>query len=243
LPVLDLSSIGKHVLDVKQGRVAHSQYLDQMPYTWGPYIYTYMGAKTSPFHGQDLFVMFKGFSKDILPKRIFHAYKDINSRRISLDQMIGGKGLQHNNSICRIATDDLSIADAYVFPDGVLSLTIACLESKDNEKPGYVLAGVVKDEIVEGTSSGHEYWLFPADNLAGGPICKLGHPDLNNSTLFHIVYVPDSIGENQKNHAAPYHISLRDDYPEDEVKKWGQEVASVFRDAIWPYFDPDRSNH
>ena len=33
LPVLDLSSIGKHVLDVKQRKVAHSQYLAQLPYT------------------------------------------------------------------------------------------------------------------------------------------------------------------------------------------------------------------
>ena len=37
-------------------------------------------------------------------------------------------------------------------------------------------------------SSGHEYWLFAADALAQGPICKLGHPDLSNSTLFHTVY-------------------------------------------------------
>lgn len=241
LPVLDLSSVGKHVLDMKR-KVAHSQYLAQMPYTWGPYLYTYMGAKTSPFHGQDLFVMFKGFSKDILPKRIFHAYKDVASRKISLDRMVGGEGLQHNNSICRITTKDLKIADAYVFPDRVLLLTIACLEAKDKKYPGYVLAGVVKDEIVDGVSSGHEYWLFPADNLAGGPVCKLGHPELNNSTLFHAVYIPSSSGSNRKDHVAPYRVSLRDDYPEDEVKNWGDEVLSMFRDVIWPYFEPTISN-
>lgn len=238
LPVLDLSSVGKHVFDVKQRIVARSQYLAQMPYTWGPYLYTYRGAKTSPFHGQDLFVMFKGFSKDILPERIFRAYKDIDSRRVSLDQMVGGAGLQHNNSICRITTEDLRIADAYVFPDRVLLLTIACLEAKDKEHPGYVIAGIVTDEIVEGGSSGHEYWLFPADNLSGGPICKLGHPELNNSTLFHAVFIPGSPGSNQGSPVPSYRVSLRDDYPEDELKKWGTEVLSVFRDVIWPYFDP-----
>jgi len=243
LPVLDLSSVGKHVLDVKQRKVAHSQYLAQMPYTWGPYLYTYMGAKTSPFHGQDLFVMFKGFSKDILPKRIFRAYKDVDSRKVSLGQMVDGQGLQHNNSICRITSDELKIVDAYVFQDRVLLLNIACLEAKDRDHPGYVLAGVVKDEVVDGISSGHEYWLFPADNLAGGPICKLGHPELNNSTLFHGVYIPSSLGWDDKNHVPPYRISLRDDYPEDELKNWGGEILSVFRDVIWPYFDPPRSQH
>lgn len=242
LPVLDLSSIGKHVLDVKQKKVTRSQYLAELPYTWGPYLYTYMGAKTSPFRGQDLFVMFKGFSKDILPKRIFRAYKEIDSRRVSLDQMLGGEGLQHNNSICRITTEDLRIADAYVFPDRVLLLTIACLEAKDERQPGYVIAGVVTDDIAAGRSSGHEYWLFPADNLAGGPICKLGHPELNNSTLFHGVYIPGSPGWDHKHLGSPYRLSLREDYPEDEVQKWGTEILSVFREVIWPYFDSAKSD-
>ena len=188
--------------------------------------------------------MFKGFSKDNLPKRIFKAYKNISSRRVSLDQMIGGEGLQHNNSICRITADDLKIADAYVFPDAVLLLTITCLESKGKEHPGYVLAGVVKDKIVSDKSSGHEYWLFPADNLAGGPICKLGHPELNNSTLFHGVYVPNSKVWNQKKSSESYLVPLRQDYPEYELRKWGNDVLSVFQDVIWPYFDlskPDQS--
>ena len=242
LPVLDLSSVGKHVLDVKQRRVARSQQLAQLPYTWGPYLYTYMGAKTSPFHGQDLFVMFKGFSKDILPERVYRAYKDTDSRKVPLDQMLGGDGLQHNNSICRIAADELSIADAYVFPDRVLLLTIACLESKIKGNPGYILAGVVKEDVIDGISSGHEYWLFPADHLAGGPVCKLGHPELNNSTLFHGVFIPNAAGSDRPAHAAPYRVSLRDDYPEDELKNWGDDMLSMFRDVIWPAFDPASSN-
>jgi hypothetical protein len=242
LPVLDLSSIGKHVIGVKQGKVIRSQYLSQMPYTWGPYLYTYMGRQIEPFHRQDLFVMFKGFSKDMLPVRIYNAYKDSDPRRVSLEQMVGGEGLQHNNSICRIATEDLTIADAYVFPDRVLLLTIACLEAKDKHRPGYVIAGIVTEETVDGKSSGHEYWLFPANNLAGGPICKLGHPKLNNSTLFHAVYIPNSKVWNINDHSPTYRISLRDDYSEHEVKKWGDEVLSVFRDVIWPYFEPAGSN-
>jgi len=237
LPVLDLSSVGKHVFDMKQEKVVHSQYLSQMPYTWGPYLYAYKGRQTSPYTGQDLFVMFKGFSKDVLPRRIYNNYKDVGSRRVSLDEMVGGEGLKHNNSICRITTGDLKIADTYVFPDRVLLYTIACLDSKEPNQPGYVIAGVVTDETVPDQSSGHEYWLFPADNLAGGPICKLGHPTLNNSTLFHSVYIPHSKEWERKNQHQPYHVSLREDYPKDELEKWSDEVLSVFRDEIWPYYN------
>jgi hypothetical protein len=242
LPALDLSSVGKHVLDLKQNKVVRSQYLSQMPYTWNPYLYSYMGAKITPFHEQDLFVMFKGFSKDVLPKRIFRAYKDIEARKVSLDQMVGGEGLQHNNSICRIATGDLTIADAYVFPNHVLLLTIACLESNEKNHPGYIIAGVVTDENRNDLSSGHEYWLFSAGNLDGGPICKLGHPKLNNSTLFHGVFIPRSTTSSSDGQVSEYHVSIRDDYPEDEVIKWGDEVLSVFRDVIWPYYQSNSSS-
>jgi hypothetical protein len=65
---------------------------------------------------------------------------------------------------------------------------------------------------------------------------------LNHSTLFHAVYIPSSKGWNIKNDAPPYHVALREDYPEAEVKKWGDEVLDVFRDLIWPYFDLPGSN-
>ena len=65
LPVLDLSSVGKHVIDVPRSQVVGSEYISEMPYCWGPYLYTYMGRQIEPYHGQDLFIMFKCFSRDI----------------------------------------------------------------------------------------------------------------------------------------------------------------------------------
>jgi hypothetical protein len=237
LPVLDLSSIGRHVLDVTSAEVSSSHYISEMPYTWGPYLYTYMGRQIRPYTGQDLFVMFKGFSKGILPKRIFDAYKDVESRQVPLEEMVGGTGLQHNNSICRITTEDFRIADAYVLPDRVLLYTISCIEAADTDKPGYVIAGVVTDDVAGEASSGHEYWLFAADALAEGPICRLGHPDLSNSTLFHTVYIPSEATEQWDPSEMDYHVPVRQDYPQDEVGQWGGVVLEAFEDVIWPYFD------
>ncbi len=242
LPVLDLSSVGKHLLDVKQEKVETSQYIAEMPYTWGPYLYAYMGRQIEPYKGQDLFVMFKGFSKDILPERIFNAYKDVESRRVPLDEMVGEEGLSHNNSICRISTEEFAIADSYIFPDRVLLYTIACIDSSETDKPGYVIAGVVTDEAAGDESSGHEYWFFSADNLSEGPICKLGHASLNNTTLFHTVYIPAEKAQAWKKTEKPYHIPLREDYPKEELEKWHDEVSSAFDEVIWPYFDKDDLN-
>jgi len=210
LPVLDLSSIGKHTIDASQFEVTHSEYISEMPYCWGPYIYTYMGRQVKPYNGQDLFVMFKGFSRDILPKRIFNAYKDVDARQVPLEKMVSGEGIHHNNSICRITTEEFAIADAYVFPDRVLLYTIATLDSKDQEGAGYIIAGIVTDDVSGEHSSGHEYWIFNASDLAKGPICKLGHKSLNNSTLFHSVYIPKTVAEKLDQREVSYQIPIRE---------------------------------
>ncbi|MCP4140798.1 MAG: hypothetical protein GY755_11000 [Chloroflexi bacterium] len=237
LPVLDLSSVGKHLLDVKKEEVSQSLYIAEMPYTWGPYLYAYMGRQTEPYNGQDLFVMFKGFSKDILPQRIFDAYKDVDNRRVPIEEMVSGKGLNHNNSICRITTDEFAIADSYIFPDRVLLYTIACLDSSKADHAGYVIAGVVTDDAAGDESSGHEYWLFAADDLASGPVTKLGHPSLNNTTLFHTVYIPKTKADAWQKPEKAYQVQIKDDYPKEELKKWDPALLSAFDEVIWPYFD------
>jgi hypothetical protein len=181
--------------------------------------------------------MFKGFSRDILPLRIFNAYKNVDARQVPLEKMVGGEGLHHNNSICRITTKDFAIADAYVFPDRVLLYTIATLDSKNQDGAGYVIAGVVTDQTAGERSSGHEYWVFNASDLAKGPICKLGHESLNNSTLFHAVYIPKTVAKKLDQRAVSYQIPIREDYPKEELEKWELSVLECFEDVIWPLYD------
>lgn len=240
LPVLDLSSVGKHLIDVSQSEI-QSKYISDMPYCWGPYVYTYMGRQIKNYDGQDLFIMFKGFSRAMLPQRILNAYKNVNARQMPLEKMIEGEGIHHNNSICRISTKDFAIADAYIFPDKVLLYTISTLDSKDENASGYLIAGVVTDDIAGEQSSGHEYWIFNADDLAKGPICKLGHVSLNNSTLFHAIYIPKHVEEKLNQKEVSYHIPIREDYPKEELEKWDQSVLECFEELIYPLFDDAQS--
>jgi hypothetical protein len=195
-----------------------------------------MGRQTKPYTGQDLFIMFKGFSRDLLPKRIFNAYKDVKNRRVPLEDMVGGDGMHRNNSICRITTDNFAIADAYVFPDRVLLYTIATIDS-DSTGAGYLIAGVVTDQPAGERSSGHEYWVFNAANLAGGPVCKLGHEALNNSTLFHAVYIPRAVAKKLDAEPASYQVPIREDYPKAELEKWDASVLDCFEGVIWSLYD------
>ncbi len=238
LPVLDLSSVGKHIIDMKSTEVKESNYIAEMPYCFGPYLYTYMGRQLKPFNKQDLYVMFKGFSKDILPKRIYKAYKDVDNRRVDIEDMVSGKGMNHNNSICRISTDGFKITDSYIMPDKVLLYTIACIE---NTKEGYLIASVVRDTDHK-DSSGHEYWIFEADKLSKGPICKLGHKDLNNSTIFHTIFISNEDEKRLDKKKVTYKVPLREDYPKEELEKWDPCVLEGFDEVIWPYFDSSNSS-
>lgn len=237
LPVLDLSSVGKHVINATDGSVVQSSYIREIPYCWGPYLYTFKDRQIKPYQGQDLYVMFKGFHKDLLPQRIYNAYKNIKNRRVPLEEMLGENGLLHNSSICRVTTDEFSIADAYILPDRVYLYTISHLNSDDLSKPGYIIAGIVTDEKANTSSNGHEYWIFEANDLTKGPVCILGHPSLNNTTLFHTIYLPESVSSKFNQIEATYYVPLREDYPKEELKKWDATVLQSFEEIIWPYFD------
>lgn len=241
LPVLDLSSVGKHQINRKANDQIHSEYLREERYCWGPYMYTYMGRQTRKFQDQDLYVMFKGFAKDMLPKRIYNEYHNVENRKLSLDYMLEGEGLHYNNSIARIDKEEFRIVDAYEFPDKVLLYTISCLESTTENHPGYVLAGIVQDSTNQEQSSGHEYWLFQADQLEQGPICTLGHKELNNSVLFHTVYLSKEMEEQLNRKNVTYEVPLTQDYPEQELQLWDPIVAQTFEDIIWPYYEKQPS--
>ncbi len=244
LPVMDISAVGKHTLNIKNSAVhVKSEYIQDERYCWGPYIYTYMGRQTRPLCEQDLFVMFKGFKRELLPRRIYEAHKDMPNRKVPLERMVSpvqnGKsagGIDVNNCIVRIDKERFQIADAYEMPNGVYLHTIACIESSDENACGYVLAGVVRDVEQNEKSSGHEYWLFEADKLSCGPICTLSHPLLNNSILFHALYLSHKQEKLLDKKDATYHVSLREDFPKEEIERYNPEVMQVFEKVIWPYF-------
>ncbi len=237
LPVLDISSLGKHTIDMKENKVLNSKYIRDDKYCWGPYMYTYMGRQTRELIEQDLFIMFKGFKPDMLPKRIYDAYKDSGSRKIPLNEMLSNDKYHSNNSIARIDKTNFEISDIYEMPDKVLLYTISSMESSTESKNEYILAGVVRDCKDNEKTSGHEYWIFDAKNLSAGPICKLGHKTLNNSVLFHTLYLTDN-QENQLNKKEiSYNFDLKQDYPLQELDKWNPEVRKMFEDIIYPYFD------
>ncbi|MCY3412833.1 MAG: hypothetical protein INQ03_14445 [Candidatus Heimdallarchaeota archaeon] len=245
LPPTDLNSIGRHKIKFEGNRseVIESKYISDPSRTWAPYLYTYRNRQVEEYNNQDLFVMFKGFNLDNLPRRVIKEYakKEGVDRKIPAEDIITGKYKQ-NNSVSRISTDKWEIEDSYEFPDKLLLYTISHIQ--DKEHIGYIIAGVYNQNpagIPDLQSNGHEYWVFKEDELSKGPVCKLGHPMLNNTTLFHTLYLPNGIEKKLDQYSPDYHIDLREDYSREEVSQWGNRVLSTFETLIWPYYDTYKS--
>ncbi len=240
LPVLDVSAVGKHCICMRTKAVIHTKYIQDKQYTWGPYMYSYMGRQTRPFNEQELFVMFKGFHVELLPKRIIKAYKDVQNRKVPMAEILKKGGIEAGNCIARIQKEDFKTVDRYTFSKKELLYTIACLETNET-KGDYLLAAVVSDKPASHDSSGHEYWIFEANNLHKGPICKLGHQKLDNTILFHALYLTHKQEKSLPEKDVKYHIPLDKDYPSEELLKWDVTVKKTFEDVVWPYFGADET--
>jgi hypothetical protein len=126
---------------------------------------------------------------------------------------------------------------------------------------GYLLVTAVSDPgpgLPEG-SSGTEIWVFDSGDIAKGPICRLGHPDLTIGVVVHSCFVTqiESFGA-----GPPYDV--REDYDlkairaeyESVVPSWlpggriwkrgvrklldWERMKQLFEERVYPAFGVDR---
>jgi hypothetical protein len=65
----------------------------------------------------------------------------------------------------------------------------------------------------------------------------LGHKALNNSTLFHAIFIPKTVAKELDQKEVTYKIPIREDYQKEELEKWDDYVLKCFEDVIWSHYD------
>ena len=94
---------------------------------------------------------------------------------------------------------------------------------------GYIYCVVVSDDDQTANSSGDEFWIFDAQNLAQGPICRVGHPDLNMPLTLHSLHV-DSLPSGDS-----YQISIYDDYSA-QIAGLDESIIALFEAEVFTRF-------
>lgn len=256
---MDIGKIGKCVIDVNKGELIDDQtkflYLtgdlqkpDTGPHTWAVGLYTYR-EMLSPDRNIDkieyVYWQSYGLSKQMLTEFIYNLYKSPKRHRtFSAEEMLEFTKQEAPFVLECVDTNIMEATDYYLFPKDYFmwSLQFIPRSVRNNDIPeqkdGYILCTVITTIInTQGTKEyNSEIWIFDANNLKQGAVCKLEHPELTFAFTIHSVWVPDAKSVSQPS----YVLNIKDDYNamiQKMGKKYKAEAQQLFDEYVYPNFN------
>ncbi|MDJ0796909.1 MAG: carotenoid oxygenase family protein [Calothrix sp. MO_167.B12] len=228
---LDISRMGRYKIDADSGKVITSQKIYDSRCTWGIGYYAYrdLSTTTIPRRLENIYWTSLGLWKELISDSVFQLYKDYKYRAVPTEELLRLADTGIPAQLYRIYTSDesLKISDRYEFPNGYMVNSAQFIPRGDiqgNSTDGYIFCAVL-------SGIGNEIWLFDAQDLASGPLCKLSHPSLDFGFTIHTAWLAEIAPRN-----ASYHIGVRQDY-QDIVKQRSKEIQELFEEEIYPYFE------
>jgi carotenoid cleavage dioxygenase-like enzyme len=246
---MDVNRLATWVIDGKTGEIfAHEEYVDRN-LTWATQLYACIDNQpTEQFN--DLYWNNWGCRADILTKRIVNTYRDYPNRLVDIEEVrkLTYQGIPSN--ICHLTIDrsqlesdkkiQLNVSDKYCFPNGYLGTSIQFVprfNPKDGTD-GYIVCVVLtSDELLSNNpnkpdwSQNSELWVFDAQKLTQGPLCRLSHPLLNFGFTVHTTWLAEAKSPSKLN----YDVKTDHDYliamqPADVRDK----IRNLFDREIYP---------
>jgi hypothetical protein len=179
-----------------------------------------------------------GMFPELLTEFIVNLFADYRYRLVSMADLLQIVADHQGKPTCllRLNTQSMAIADSYQFPCSTAPNTQGYLinspqfvpkanSSEDDPTAGYLIC-----YVFVGESS--QVWIFDANHLSQGPICKLDHPALNFGLTLHTAWLPAI-----HPHASNYTIPAREDY-QPLLAHRNQTIQDLFEQEVFPYCDP-----
>lgn len=181
--------MGVHELELGNNAVRSRFYADDR-FTWGIAVYTHPGFRQGEItRTKNIWLNAGGFTADQLPVSFYNLYKD---RAGPLESLPIEQGIPA--SVFRFNTETGAF-DGHNVPAGWYCFAPTYVRSARPEvdrEDGYVVVMNLSDpstQLPEG-SSGDELWVYLAQDMARGPICRLGHPELKFGMTLHSMWTP-----------------------------------------------------
>ncbi len=205
--------VGVHDIDLATGRVDSRMHAHDA-YTWGMAVFTHAGL----IHGElqrtkHLWFNAGGFTADQLPRSLYELYKN---RAGPIESLPIKDGIPASLFRFEVDTGDF---DGWSLPDGWYAFG-PCFVGSDKpgvaRDEGYLVTMALSDpsSALPPGSSGDEVWIFDAQDIAKGPICRLGHPRLRFGMTLHTLWLRE-LPEAPKGNR----VDLRADLDIDEIKR------------------------
>ncbi|SMF82859.1 carotenoid oxygenase family protein [Pseudobacteriovorax antillogorgiicola] len=190
----------------------------------------YYGHYNFPNRFEHIFYIANGYRPELLVKRGVKAYRDYP------DKILESRDLPKDpkpSALFRYDCNQEAIVDSFQFPEDAISRSGQYLKKKGDsfqgQKDGYIICPVFLSQATNPGGNGKELWVFAADNLSSGPVCKLGHPDFDFAATNHAMWVP-SIGPRPE---ASYKADSYRFY-EDRLDDHSEEVRRIVRNEVYP---------
>jgi len=184
-------AVGLHKLH-PDGRV-DSKLHRHDPATWGPALFTLPpGHVLENEPGLDHFWYYTaGIAPDALPERLLRVYK----RRLGAAGL-AALPLAEGRPPAVVHFDARSgDFDVWCSPPGwgVFGMCFVPRAGADSPWDGYLFASALSDphDALPADSRGDEIWIFDAQRVADGPICRLAHPQLNLPFTLHTTWIDE----------------------------------------------------
>ncbi|MCC6225756.1 MAG: carotenoid oxygenase family protein [Microthrixaceae bacterium] len=226
----DIGVVGRYEVDARTGAVLE-QNLFYDDWTWGTGGLVARNPLTPAATLGDVFHATSGFPTDLAVDRVARGFWSHPYRIVAIDEL-PWDGVP--SGLVRVDHDAGRVVDAYPYPGDRFGWTptfVPRAAGATGSDDGYVVTVVFGDEATE-RSSGTEMWIFRADDLASGPVVKLGRADLAVPLTLHSIWL-----ETTRTTRPDYRIDVRRELTE-RAASWQLDplVASILEtEVLQPY--------
>ncbi|MHC5750419.1 MAG: carotenoid oxygenase family protein [Nostoc sp.] len=225
---MDVGRLGRYQIDGETGQIQDAKVIYDTRRHWGIGFYACQEKLASglpPKRIDNVYWQSLGFWPELLTEFIYNLYEDYPYRAVPLKELMQREeALNRPSSLFRVDTIKMEVADFYDAPSGYFISSpqfIPRLNSNGSSTDGYIVCTVFGEDK-------NEIWIFQADQLAAGPICKLSHPQLDFGFTMHTTWL-SAIASRTAN----YDIPVRQDY---ESLLNQPAIQQLFAEAVYPHF-------
>ncbi|MGG6284985.1 carotenoid oxygenase family protein [Leptolyngbya sp. AN03gr2] len=243
---MDVSSFGRYVIDGETGALLDSKVFSDVEHTWWPSVYTHRDlcrerATEPATEVKNIYWMCWGFSWELVPDRIYQAYKEREFRVVHHTQ------LPKESKPCkllRLDTQTMEIVDWFDFPPGhfacspqFIPKSTPCPPHQDPSTHGYLACVVLSD--TSDAQPQDEFWIFDANNLGHRKYDDLGHLISESSCLHNKAVVYKLSHSHTLNLSTTIHstwLSFNDFLHKSSLYSTPQKRRDLRRAAFWQDF-------
>lgn len=267
---VDINKIGRYVIHAETGQIKEeaSKVLYEEgntadpanvgAHTWQLGLYTYKNI-ISPREVVEqidyLYTLSFGLDPRTLTSYVYRLYKDAAHNAVPAERVRELSAVLQTHALLNIETANMEIVDYYQFDQDVNPRAVQFVPSRaanpgiPEQRHGFIVCSmnVVTNPTAPFAQRYYrpEIWIFDANDLGqqrpdGGPLCKLGHPDITWGYGLHSAWVEEAIYPGQTD----YHIDIRQDYDQliqDFWLPWKRHhVQQLFDEYVYPQWYANR---